>query len=103
MFSFFRKGKSVDLMAFLKESKAELARGPAYTQAKQPVQGANSGIEVLEAQGGLAPELEEAAVLYANGKIGETARRAGIETRSLFDKMKRYGLKKENFRPVSRE
>jgi DNA-binding NtrC family response regulator len=33
------------------------------------------------------------------GKIGETAKRAGIETRSLFDKMKRHGLKKEDFRP----
>jgi DNA-binding NtrC family response regulator len=32
------------------------------------------------------------------GKIGETAKRAGIETRSLFDKMKRHGLKKEDFR-----
>jgi DNA-binding NtrC family response regulator len=36
------------------------------------------------------------------GKIGETARRAGIETRSLFDKMKRHGLKKEDFRPARR-
>lgn len=73
MFSFFRKDKSDDLLTFLKESQAELARGPAYTQAKPPVQDHDSGIEVLEAQGGLAPELEEAAVLYANGKIGETA------------------------------
>lgn len=73
MFSFFRKDKSEDLLAFLKESQAELGRGPAYTQAKPPTQDSNFGIEVLEAQGGLAPELEEAAVLYANGKIGETA------------------------------
>jgi DNA-binding NtrC family response regulator len=34
------------------------------------------------------------------GRIDETARRAGIETRSLFDKLKRYGLKKEDFRPT---
>jgi DNA-binding NtrC family response regulator len=34
------------------------------------------------------------------GKIGETARRAGIETRSLFDKMKKHGLRKEDFRPA---
>jgi DNA-binding NtrC family response regulator len=33
------------------------------------------------------------------GKVGETARRAGIHPRSLFDKMKRYGLSKEDFRP----
>ena len=33
-----------------------------------------------------------------NGRIGETAKRAGIETRSLYDKMKRYNLRKENFK-----
>lgn len=32
------------------------------------------------------------------GRIGETAKRAGIEPRSLFNKMKRYGLRKEDFR-----
>jgi DNA-binding NtrC family response regulator len=34
------------------------------------------------------------------GKIGETARRAGMEPRSLFDKLKRHGLRKEQFRSV---
>ena len=33
------------------------------------------------------------------GRIGETAKRAGIQSRSLFDKMKRHGLRKEDFRP----
>jgi DNA-binding NtrC family response regulator len=33
------------------------------------------------------------------GRIGETAKRAGIQPRSLFDKMKRHGLRKEDFRP----
>jgi len=33
------------------------------------------------------------------GRVGETARRAGIEPRSLYDKMKRHGLTKERFRP----
>jgi DNA-binding NtrC family response regulator len=33
-----------------------------------------------------------------NGRIGETARRAGIEPRSLFDKLRRHGLRKEQFR-----
>ncbi|MBL8858607.1 MAG: sigma-54-dependent Fis family transcriptional regulator [Planctomycetes bacterium] len=33
------------------------------------------------------------------GRINETARRAGIEPRSLFDKLKRHGLRKETFRP----
>ena len=33
-----------------------------------------------------------------NGRVGETAQRACIEPRSLFNKMKRYGLRKEDFR-----
>ena len=33
------------------------------------------------------------------GRIGETARRAGIQPRSLFDKMRRHDLKKEDYRP----
>jgi len=33
------------------------------------------------------------------GRIGQTAQRAGIQTRSLFDKMKAYGLRKEDFKP----
>ena len=40
----------------------------------------------------------EALLRSTGGKIGETAKRAGIQSRSLFDKMKRYGLKKEQFR-----
>jgi len=34
-----------------------------------------------------------------NGKIGQTAQRAGIDPRSLFDKMKQYGLEKDDFKP----
>lgn len=33
------------------------------------------------------------------GRVGETARRAGITPRSLYDKMKRHGLCKEDFQP----
>jgi DNA-binding NtrC family response regulator len=32
------------------------------------------------------------------GRVGEVAKRAGIDSRSVFDKMKEYGLKKEDFR-----
>jgi transcriptional regulator with GAF, ATPase, and Fis domain len=32
------------------------------------------------------------------GRIGETARRAGMEPRSLYEKMRRHGLAKEDFR-----
>jgi DNA-binding NtrC family response regulator len=34
------------------------------------------------------------------GRIGETARRAGIQPRSLYEKMRRLGLRKEDFRPA---
>jgi len=41
-----------------------------------------------------------AAMLHQTaGRVGETARRAGMEPRSLYDKMKRYQLRKEDFRP----
>lgn len=60
-------------MAFLKESTPEVGTGPSYSQTKRAPASLDSGIEVQEAVGGLPPELEEAAVLYANGKIGETA------------------------------
>lgn len=32
------------------------------------------------------------------GRVGETAKRAGIEARSLYDKMKKYDLRKEDFK-----
>ncbi|MFH1730799.1 MAG: sigma-54 dependent transcriptional regulator [Planctomycetota bacterium] len=32
------------------------------------------------------------------GRVGDTAKRAGIEPRSLYDKMKKYGLRKEGFK-----
>lgn len=73
MFSFFRKEKPNDFIAFLKEGNDAFGPGPSYTGTKQPMEDAGAGIEVHEAMGGLPPELEEAAVLYANGKIGETA------------------------------
>ncbi|MDO9226217.1 MAG: STAS domain-containing protein [Pseudomonadota bacterium] len=73
MFSFFRKGKPEDLMAFLKEGQPEFASGPAYMLANADSEASEEGIEVSEAGGGLVAEFEEAAVLYANGKVGEAA------------------------------
>ncbi len=73
MFSFFRKEKPDDFLAFLKEGHDAFGPGPAYAGAKRPAEDVSGGIEVQEAMGGLVPELEEAAILYANGKIGETA------------------------------
>ena len=73
MFSFFRKDKPEDLKAFLKEAAPGTGPGPSYNPVKAAAATPDSGIEVQEAVGGLPPELEEAAVLYANGKVGETA------------------------------
>jgi DNA-binding NtrC family response regulator len=36
------------------------------------------------------------------GRINETAERSGLDPRSLYDKMKRHGLRKEDFRPARR-
>jgi DNA-binding NtrC family response regulator len=49
--------------------------------------------------------LEEAEYRYlsellglCSGRVGEAAKRAGMAPRSLFEKMQRYGLRKEDFR-----
>lgn len=40
----------------------------------------------------------QAQLQRVGGRIGETARISGIEPRSLYEKMKRHGLRKEDFR-----
>jgi hypothetical protein len=72
LFDLFRKEKAADLMAFLKEGVPGGKEGPGARKGQEAMADVQAGIEVEEAGGGLAPELE-AAVLYANGKIGETA------------------------------
>ena len=61
------------------------------------------GKPLKELRDSVLAELERtylAAMLAATGgKVGETAERAGMEPRSLYDKMKQYGLAKEDFRP----
>jgi DNA-binding NtrC family response regulator len=37
------------------------------------------------------------------GRIADTARASGIEPRSLYDKMRRHGLRKEDFKPIRNE
>ncbi len=59
-------------MAFLKEGQPEAGRGPAYKEAK-PIAEVSSGIEVMESDLGLSPELEEATLLFASGKAGDAA------------------------------
>ena len=50
-------------------------------------------------------ELERAylaALLRKNaGRVGQTAEQAGLQPRSLFEKMKRYGLRKEDFKETT--
>lgn len=41
-----------------------------------------------------------ALLRVTKGNVGETARRAGIQPRSLYDKMKKHGLAKEDFRSI---
>jgi len=57
---------------------------------------------LVEVRGAIVEQVERsylAAVLrQTGGRIGEAAERAGIEPRSLYEKMKRYELKKEDFR-----
>lgn len=60
------------------------------------------GRPLKELRDAMVADLERvylAALLYeTDGKIGQTAERAGIDPRSLFDKMKQYGLAKEDFK-----
>ncbi len=55
-----------------------------------------------EARQKLLAEFERAYLVglleATHGRIGETAKRAGIQPRSLFEKMKRLGLHKEDYR-----
>jgi DNA-binding NtrC family response regulator len=40
----------------------------------------------------------ERQLRQTQGRVGEAAARAGIDPRSLYEKMHRYGLRKESFR-----
>ena len=40
-----------------------------------------------------------ALLRLTEGRVGKAAKKAGIDTRSLYDKMKKYGLNKKDFRP----
>ncbi len=45
----------------------------------------------------------EALLSQTGGRIGLTASRAGIQPRSLFEKMRRYGLRKEDYRKPAKK
>jgi DNA-binding NtrC family response regulator len=59
---------------------------------KQPLRDAREKLLTEFERAYLVGLLEE-----TGGKIGETAQRAGIQPRSLFEKMKRLGLRKEDY------
>ncbi len=65
------------------------------------------GLSLREARDQAIAEFEGAYLTgllrLTGGRIGVTARRAGIQPRSLYEKMKRLGLQKEDFRSVGPE
>lgn len=73
LFDLFRKDKGENQKAFLKQGLPGAKEGPGARMGQESMAEVQAGIEVEEAGGGLAPELEEAAVLYANGKVGDAA------------------------------
>lgn len=73
MFSFFRKDKTSDLMAFIKEGLPDSSNQPGFRVGKESTASGMGDIEVQETDSGVQPELEEAAVMYANGKVGDAA------------------------------
>jgi DNA-binding NtrC family response regulator len=98
------------------ERAALLCDGPEITPADLPAavtSGAPAGaagsewddlldLTMGEARDELVERFEreylERLLREANGGIGEAARRAGIDERTLYNKMRRYGLRKESFR-----
>jgi DNA-binding NtrC family response regulator len=52
-----------------------------------------------EAVAGLEQAYLAAQLRATGGRIGETARRSGMEPRSVYEKMRLYGLRKEDYRP----
>jgi len=59
-------------------------------------------LTLREARGAVVDAFERsylsAHLAETGGRVGETARRAGIQPRSLYEKMRRLGLRKEDFR-----
>jgi len=51
-----------------------------------------------EVLGNFEKDYLETLLAETRGRIGETARRAGVTPRTLYNKMEKYGLKKEDFK-----
>ncbi len=89
---------AVDIQAMAPEMTTDpaLAHGPIRPDASWPMR---PWAEVRR------QVLEEAEIRYlralleaTRGRVGETAERAGMDPRSLHQKMKKYGLRKEDYR-----
>lgn len=97
-----------DLPDGIAEPSADLSRKAAFTFESDsnsfPAQWLEKPIRA--ARQAVVTEFEKAylsrLLQLTGGRVGETARRAGIEPRSLFEKMRRYGLRKEDFRRSDR-
>ncbi len=74
---------------------------PSHGTARDP-RGAWLDQELAEARREALDAFERAYLsahlLHTQGRVGETARRIGIRPRSLYEKMRRLGLRKEDFR-----
>ena len=86
---------------------------PAPQQSRDPKSKSSSALDVLfegdwqsldwkDVRDAIVSSCEQAYFVHrlgkAKGNVDETARSAGINPRSLYDLMKRHGLKKEEFR-----
>jgi two-component system, NtrC family, response regulator AtoC len=80
------------------------ARAPAATEEAGTLPKAWLAKPLREARREVLEDFERSYLTgllrETGGRIDETARRAGIEPRSLFDKLKQHGLRKEDFRPA---
>ena len=74
-------------------SPPDRAAGLSKSLLAKPLRDAREDVLVEFERAYLSALMQE-----TGGKINETAKRAGIEPRSLFDKLKRHGLRKEDFR-----
>lgn len=85
-------------------SAGRTPRGTGPTHVTAPVTFPSEWLEqpIREARQVIVAEFEKIYLTrlleLTGGRVGETARRAGIEPRSLFEKMRRHGLRKEGFR-----
>jgi DNA-binding NtrC family response regulator len=94
---------------------ADLPRSIGGARPREPAAGAGAAADAVVPRADLPLEEARRAALAeftrsylsaqlraTGGRVGETARRAGISERSLYELMKRYGLRKEDFRAVPR-